>query len=390
MGARRKTKSYPGSIERRGRAWRVRLCVEGQYLRFTFHGTKAGAQNFATEKYAELAKQEKRLREGKRLPPRFSELWAEFEAQELPALSPGTRTSYTGSYLRAFEPFFVDDLGDPKVSDIGRGDVKRFLAWRRNWRVGKDGGVSAHTVARDFRVLKRLLNFALELEDIDANPCTRMKPPKADPRDAPILSHDQFEALLTAAEPNPMLHLYVLLLGETGLRSASEALKLRWDDVDIVAGFVHVRSDAGRRTKNGRSRWVPLTPRLRTALQDHAASYRLAVYDGARTEYVFHHVLTSRKAKAGAPIRSMRRSFGSAARAATLPTEFRPHDLRHRRVTRWLAEGKPAALVQEAMGHSSFQTTLGYAHLAREHLRSLVSEAPAVEGVKERLQSVRG
>ena len=33
-------------------------------------------------------------------------------------------------------------------------------------------------------------------------------------------------------------------------------------------------------------------------------------------------------------------------------------------------------LVKEAMGHSAIQTTMGYTHLAREHLRSLVEERP--------------
>jgi site-specific recombinase XerD len=48
--------------------------------------------------------------------------------------------------------------------------------------------------------------------------------------------------------------------------------------------------------------------------------------------------------------------------------------MRHRRVTTWLAEGKSAALVREAMGHADLRTTLGYSHLAKEHLRALVDE----------------
>lgn len=50
------------------------------------------------------------------------------------------------------------------------------------------------------------------------------------------------------------------------------------------------------------------------------------------------------------------------------------HDFRDRRVRGWIAEGKPAALIQEAMGHVTITTTLGYSHLAREHLRLLVTD----------------
>lgn len=63
-----------------------------------------------------------------------------------------------------------------------------------------------------------------------------------------------------------------------------------------------------------------------------------------------------------------------AAERAKLPEGWRLHDLRHRRVTTWLAEGKNPVHVKEAMGHSTIQVTMGYTHLAREHLRALVKE----------------
>jgi integrase len=45
-------------------------------------------------------------------------------------------------------------------------------------------------------------------------------------------------------------------------------------------------------------------------------------------------------------------AFAAAVKRAEVP-KVRIHDPRHRRVTTWLAEGKPAALVQEAMGHDN-------------------------------------
>jgi site-specific recombinase XerD len=52
------------------------------------------------------------------------------------------------------------------------------------------------------------------------------------------------------------------------------------------------------------------------------------------------------------------------------------HDLRHRRVTTWLAEGRPATLVKEAMGHGDLRMTMGYIHLTHDHLRALVADMP--------------
>ena len=66
---------------------------------------------------------------------------------------------------------------------------------------------------------------------------------------------------------------------------------------------------------------------------------------------------------------------------AELPAGFLPHDLRHRRITKWLAEGKSAVLVKEAVGHADLRTTMGYTHLAKEHLRSLVVGEPTLDGL---------
>jgi integrase/recombinase XerD len=373
---RTRTKSYPGSITRRGASWRVRLCAGGTYYSYTVRGTRTDAQNFATTKHAELAKDHTRAEAGMPGPIRFSALADDFETYALPTLAPGAARSYRNS-LKPFRTFFGGTLGDPLVRNIQRGHVKTFLEWRRTQRAGEAGSVSAHTVAKDRRVLSCLFNYGLDKDYLDANPCARVKAPKGDPRTPPILTAEQLDALFAAAEPSPMLPLYVLLLADTGVRSDSEALALRWEDVDLAGGFVHVRSAPGRRTKSGKSRSVPLTARLRAALQDHAARFRLAVYDGARSPFVFHHTHTTRSAVAGQQLRSIRRAFENAAKAAKLPAGFRRHDLRHRRVTTWLAEGRNVVHVREAMGHADLATTMGYTHLVPEHLRSLVEEQTA-------------
>ena len=84
--------------------------------------------------------------------------------------------------------------------------------------------------------------------------------------------------------------------------------------------------------------------------------------------------LSSGSSWAGERLQSFHRAFASAAKRAGLPPDLRQHDLRHRRVTTWLAEGKSPALVQKAMGHVDLATTMGYAHLFDEDLLALVAE----------------
>ena len=42
--------------------------------------------------------------------------------------------------------------------------------------------------------------------------------------------------------------------------------------------------------------------------------------------------------------------------------------------------GVPLRYVQELMGHQSFQTTLQYAHLSEEHVKSQVLRLPFADG----------
>ncbi len=181
-----------------------------------------------------------------------------------------------------------------------------------------------------------------------------------------------------------MLALYVLVLGETGARCKSEVMWLRWEDIDLEEGFLKIVSGRnGHRTKSGRTRWVPMSPRLRQAMREHFARYRFATYGGKQTPCAFHHTISRRHHKAGRRIVSLYDAFKAAAKRAQLPPDFVQHDLRHRRVTTWLADEKSAVLVKEAVGHADLRTTMAYTHLAREHLRSMVEQEPQREELRD-------
>ena len=228
--------------------------------------------------------------------------------------------------------------------------------------------MSNYTLGKDRRLLHRLFVLADRTELREGNPVARVPSSKPDPRDPVLLREDQLEGLLGALAHHPMARAYVLLLSESGARCESEALHLRWEDVRLDEGFLWLASGRdGHRTKSGKGRWVPLTSRLRQALQEHAAQFRLR----SQSPWVFHLTRGSRR---GQRAREYRTTVKAAAKRAGLPGAWRLHDLRHRRVTTWLTEGKNPVHVKEAMGHSTIQVTMGYTHLAREHLLSLVNE----------------
>ncbi len=366
---------HPGSIDRHGDRWRIRMSVRGE--RHTFyleHGTLDDAEQHAREKHAEL---HGRAGMGMPGPMPFSMLLDRYEAAILPEKAPRTQETYQHS-LDAFRTYFVGQGGDPLAHHVRPGHVIDFLTWRKTH--SPDGSVrakalTARSLNKDRAVLHALFSYAIELEVIPGNPVTKKSRKKGDAREPILLTAHQYERLLAQCTDRPMLYLYILVLAETGVRCNSEALWLRWQDVDLERGFLTVESvRKGRRTKSGKSRKVPMTMRLRQAMREHFARYRFATYQGEPTEWVFHHELTQRGAVAGQRLQSFHRAFQNAASDAELPNDLRQHDLRHRRVTTWLAEGKSPALIQKAMGHSDLATTMGYAHLLDRDLLALVEE----------------
>ena len=136
--------------------------------------------------------------------------------------------------LRAY---FVDQHGDQRVDRIKRAHVLGFLDWRSRTPLRKGSAPpGASTVAKDRVLLSIIFGFAEELEVVASNPVRRVKPPKSDEREPVILSEDQIGKLLAACEDRPMLRAYIMVLAEAGLRCDSEALWLRWQDVDLEGG----------------------------------------------------------------------------------------------------------------------------------------------------------
>ena len=133
------------------------------------------------------------------------------------------------------------------------------MTWRRVHRqLGKHSKtqspapLSQRTVARDRAVLHRVFEKAVLLELRDGNPVARTEVPEADDFNPVILASEEYRQLLSACSRRPMLALYVLILGEAGLRANTEALQLRWEDVDLEGGFLQVVSGRdGHRTEVG-------------------------------------------------------------------------------------------------------------------------------------------
>jgi integrase len=360
-------KRYPGSIERRGNSYRVTLSVDNVVHRFTVATRdKKLAEKAAEQRYVELREAAARKAVGLPDAVTFSAFVDLYIREELTKTSTGTQACY-GDSLAPLRKFFVDTLGDPLIGSVLPAHCTRYLDWRAT------SSVSPRTVNKDRAVLRRLFSVAEMRGHCVGNPVKRTEARKVDAFEPVILDEEQYARLLAeCAKRAPMLGLYALLLGETGMRSKSEALHLRWDDIDLASGRITIKSGRdGHRTKSGKSRIVPITSTLAAGLRDYFAAFRFT----SSSPFIFAH---TGAARSGERIATLRFAFAKAAVAAKIPEGWRIHDLRHRRVTTWLGAGKSPVAVQGAMGHSTITTTMGYFTLLPEHLAQLVDDLPSL------------
>ena len=139
----------------------------------------------------------------------------------------------------------------------------------------------------------------------------------------------------------------IRLLMLTGCRK-SEILTLRWEEVDLDAGEIHLAE-----TKTG-ARTVQLSPsavRLLEALPRRAGSSW--VLPGNRPETHMSGIDTA--------WRTVRVRAGL--------DDLRIHDLRHSFASRALALGETLPVIGKLLGHSDIETTARYAHLARDSIQ---------------------
>jgi integrase len=189
---------------------------------------------------------------------------------------------------------------------------------------------------------------------------------------------EEARQFLTAVRGDRLEALYSVAL-TMGLRQG-EALGLRWQDVDLAMGYVHIKKQLQR--FDGKLQLVePKTPRSRRALA-LPASIVAALREHKKHQLDERHAAGERwqdsdlvfTTDRGRPIDGtvVSHHFHRVLDRAGL-AQRRFHDLRHSCATLLLVQGVSARVVMDVLGHSQIALTMNtYTHVIPE----LRKEAP--------------
>lgn len=232
--------------------------------------------------------------------------------------------------------------------------------------------VGSATLAHAYRLLKAIMNTAVEDELIPNNPCRIKGASTYRHTERPTLGIDEIEEL--ARQVPDRYKATVYLLAWAGIR-LGEAAELRRKDVDLKHSQIRVeravypvngvyqvqtpKSRAGVRT-------IVLPEFVTEAMRDHMKDYSPIGPDGL----IF-------------PTRSGTCSYNAIQLAITRTLRamgyesVRVHDLRHSGQLLAATNGATLTDLQRRMGHSTVNAAMAYAHASRDNGRSIAERMNA-------------
>lgn len=224
------------------------------------------------------------------------------------------------------------------------------------------------TVNRLIATLSHMFTKAVEWDMVEEEILKRIRKVKLLPennRRLRYLSTEECQRLIDSCDNH--LKPIVITALNTGMRK-DEILGLKWDNVDLKAGFILLTQD---QTKNSERKEIPINQTLRETLEGIASQFK----------YVFVNPLTGNRYD------NVKRSFNTALKKVGI-RDFKFHDLRHTFASHLVMAGIDLTTVKELMGHKDFKMTLRYAHLAPSHkvkavdmLDNIMTEQPSIQKV---------
>ena len=283
-----------------------------------------------------------------------------FEAYAKVKVRPSSHQTYKG-YI---ENHIKTNIGDIPIEKLTSLQLQKFyrllLTEGRIPRIESEKqpkGLSAKTVRNINQVISSAMDMAVRHKLILSNPTEGCELPKVEHREMKTLPAEQLGAFLREAKESGVYELYYMDLA-TGLRRG-ELLGLKWEDIDLQNGIIHVRRQVAR--VDGEVKELPLKTKnsyRNISISQDAVAMLTEMEAHRSSDYVF-------PSSSGGPISpdSVNNMLHRVLKRAGLPS-IRFHDLRHTFATLALQNGVDIKTVSGMLGHFSAGFTLDtYAHV---------------------------
>lgn len=315
--------------------------------------------------------------------PTFHEFAEQWWIRNEKQLRPSTRVDYRWRLENHLLPYFASTPLDRITFDL----VERYIAAK----LAEDKPLSARSINMTLTLMAAILEGAVDRELISRNPAKgkSRRAREREPKRSYLDTAQQVEALLGAAgtldaaaredrrhiDRRAIIATFVF----AGLR-VSELTGLRWRDVDLAAGWLHVedsKTDAGRRKVKIRGALRDELVRVRANHAGHVDPDAFVFPTATGGRFLTNNV----RKRVLAPAVELASKQLVAKGYPPLPESLTPHSLRRTFASVLYAIGEDPGIVMDEMGHTDpalalrvYRQSMRRDEGEKERLRQLVAE----------------
>jgi integrase len=347
----KKPKAIKGVYEREpgSNVWCIRYALNGKLKREVI-GTRAQAvQAYQDRKTA--------IRRGEKLPTREKGItFRDLAAQGI--LWKQNNKPRSAKQDARNLAVFIEEFGDRPANAISRGEFEQFLE-----EIQHEREITGATVNRYLSSLQMVYREGMHKGVVDHNPASGIRRKEEGMVVPRFLTLKEQELIIAELRDRHLITEFLFAI-YTGVRRG-EQYRLKWSDVDLLEGRAFIRYP-----KNGESRFVEIHSKLNPLLRALPRNSSGLVFARGASMASNHHM----------------RWFEDAVKRSGI-AHCRWHDLRHTCASRLVQNGVDIYRVMQIMGHKTMKTTMRYAHLRREDIRTAIETLHMPEGnkVEERI-----
>ena len=336
--------------QKRSNNWYYSISFRGKHYQGSTKTTnRQSAQQIANSIETDLSRQQYNLPTINKGIANFAILYKEY-LQNM-NVSEGTkevRINASKHFLKVFENKYIQHINQIDIEKYQLQRKNEILNLSKN--IGKrESEISFRLANIEITTMFNFFNYCIKKGLIDKNPASGIKKLNELSR-IKTLSDEDIQKLISGAT-NKLTKDLITFLIYSGCRK-SEALNLKWDDVDLKNGIIAIKG-----TKTKYDRHVPISKPLRELFS--------GINKNQDCLYVFNYK--------GSKIANFRKSFMTACKNAGFK-DMHIHDLRHIFASKMVMGGTSLFITSELLGHRTTQMTKRYSHLVPETLRKAVDD----------------